>query len=218
MTYRDSNNGSKDGAGQESGAPGGRGWHSRGYLPHYDSSEKIQHVTVHLADSLPKSAILKVDERIQALPDVERLVERRRRLHDYIDAGQGSCVLKEPELAEVVQNAFLHFHGERYRLQAWVVMPNHFHVLFQPLAPHSMAEIVASWKRFTAPEIKKWLRARRESGDPGPIWHREYWDRYIRNAKHFDDVVAYIHDNPVKAGLCVDQKSWKWSSARGYAA
>lgn len=97
-------------------------------------------------------------------------------------------------------------------------MPNHFHVLFQPLVPHPMAEIVASWKRFTATEIKKWLRARRESGDPGPIWIREYWDRYIRNAKHFDDVVAYIHDNPVKAGLCVDQKSWKWSSARGYAA
>lgn len=116
MTYRDSNNGSNDGAGQESGAPGGRGWHSRGYFPHSDRPEKIQHVTVHLADSLPKLAIEKIDERIQALPEGERLLERRRRLHDYIDAGHGACWLREPELADAVERAFLHFDGERYRL------------------------------------------------------------------------------------------------------
>lgn len=224
MTLPVNNHESNDGAGRETGAPGGRGWHSRGYLPHYDNPQKIQHVTVHLADSLPKSAIEKIDELLEAVPEGERLVERRRRLHAYVDAGHGACILKEPELAEMIERAFLHFDGERYRLHAWVVMPNHFHVLFQPLAPYSMSEIVASWKRFTATEIKKWLRARQESGDPesalldGPMWHREYWDRYIRNAKHFDDAVAYIHINPVKAGLCADQKSWKWSSAREYVA
>jgi REP element-mobilizing transposase RayT len=214
---------------------------------------------VHLADSLPKSAIERIDQMIEALPDQERAVERRRRLHEWIDAGHGSCILRQPESARIVEGAFHHFDGERYRLFAWVVMPNHFHVLFQPIGDCSMAEIVASWKRYTATEIKKWLRARQESGDPGnaalprgivpdltgarqesgdpgnaalprgsisaskhvsrflsgdfPIWPREYWDRYIRNKKHFNDVIAYIHENPVKAKLCQSPEQWCFSSA-----
>jgi REP element-mobilizing transposase RayT len=93
-----------------------------------------------------------------------------------------------------------------------------------------MAKIVASWKRFTATEIKKLLRARQESarqesGDPGstnlrigssePLWPREYWDRYIRNEKHLRATIAYIEQNPVKAGLCSNASEWRWSSASG---
>jgi hypothetical protein len=60
--------------------------------------------------------------------------------------------------------------------------------------------------------------ANTEIRDPGtaaksPLWHPEYWDRYIRNEKHFDDVVDYIHMNPVKAGFCRKPADWKWSSA-----
>ena len=53
-----------------------RGWHTRGYLPHFDSPNRIQHVTVHLADSLPKSAIERVDQMVEAMPDRERRIER----------------------------------------------------------------------------------------------------------------------------------------------
>jgi len=69
-------------------------WRSRGYLPHFDSPEYIQHVTVHLADSLPKSAIERIDQMLEALPNEQRTIERRRRLHDWVDAGHGSCLLR----------------------------------------------------------------------------------------------------------------------------
>ena len=205
-----------------------RGWSSRGYLPHFDSPDRIQHVTVHLVDSLPKSAIERVDQMIEAMPDGERAIERRKRLHDWIDAGHGACYLEDVECAKLVEDAFLFFDGERYRLYAWVVMPNHFHVLFQPINGWSMAKIVASWKKFTSTEIKKVLRARhenarRESGDPGganlrigisePLWPREYWDQYIRNEEHLRATIAYIEQDPVKAGLCGDASDWRWSSA-----
>ena len=219
------------GARRESGDPAGvRGWHSRGYLPHFDSPDHVQHVTVHLADSLPKSVIERVDQMIEAMPDRERTIERRKRLHDWIDAGHGACYLKDAECAKVVQDAFLYFNEERYHLYAWVVMPNHFHVLFQPIKGWSMAKIVASWKRFTATEIKIVLRARQESarqesGDPGsanlrigisePLWPQEYWDRYIRNEQHLQSTIEYIQQNPVKAGLCVNIADWQWSSASG---
>ena len=214
---------------QESGDPRElRGWHSRGYLPHFDSPNRIQHVTVHLADSLPKSAIERVDQMIEAMPDGERQIERRKRLHEWIDAGHGACYLGDAECAKVVEDALLYFNDERYHLYAWVVMPNHFHVLFQPINDWSMAEIVASWKRFTSTEIKKVLRARmeearQESGDPGsanlrigisePLWPREYWDRYIRNEKHLQAVITYIELNPVKVALCANAADWQWSSA-----
>jgi len=179
---------------------------------------------VHLADSLPKSAIERIDQMIGALPDEQRAVERRRRLHEWIDAGHGACVLSHDHCAKTVQDAFLHLDGQRYRLFAWMVMPNHFHVLFQPWNGWSMAKIVASWKKFTGRQLKAWIRANQEICVPGnaalpscesPLWHHEYWDRYIRNEKHFRDVVNYIEDNPVKAGLCKDPSQWKWSSAYG---
>ncbi|MCL5460243.1 hypothetical protein M3M33_16520, partial [Loigolactobacillus coryniformis] len=51
-------------------------------------------------------------------------------------------------------------------------------------------------------------------GVPGTaLWMREYWDRYIRNAAHFDAVRAYIEANPVAAGLCDRPSDWPWSSA-----
>jgi hypothetical protein len=54
----------------------------------------------------------------------------------------------------------------------------------------------------------------RQSGEPAPsIWHPEFWDRFIRNDHHFASALAYIHNNPVKAGLVALPEDWPWSSA-----
>jgi REP element-mobilizing transposase RayT len=205
---------------QENGDPRGnprddsRGavWHSRGYLPHFDGAEVTQHVTFHLADSLPKAAILRLEAGLKDLPPEERDVERRKRVEAWIDAGHGSCVLREPGIAEMVQESLLAFDSRRYRLLAWVMMPNHVHVLFQPINGWTVSTIVASWKKFTAHKICDNLRERGER--PGaPVWHREYWDRYIRDQRHFAQAISYIHQNPVKAGLVARAEDWRWSSA-----
>lgn len=208
--------------------PQRRGWFSRGYLPHYDAEALIQHVTVHLADSLPKIAIERIEHSLDGMPEDRRKIERRKRLHEWIDAGHGSCMLRHPDIAAMVQNTFLHFDHERYHLHAWVVMPNHIHVLFQPINGWSLAKIVASWKKFTARGIGDYARsANQEIGAPGApgndnprigmgkgkaVWHREYWDRYIRNERHYEQTVSYIHNNPVVAGLIARAGDWSWSS------
>ena len=110
---------------------GSAGWHSRGYMPHFDSPFAIQHVTYHLADSLPAHALAAIDDDLRDVPQSQRDVEKRRRLQAWVDAGHGSCVLHHPEVAEMVQMSFLHFDGVRYRLLAWVIMPNHVHALVQ---------------------------------------------------------------------------------------
>src|SRR5207302_7550116 len=78
-------------ANPEIGVPGGGpGWHSRGYLPHFDTAEATQHVTFHLADSLPKDLLDRMEAELRALPEKRREVERRKRIEAWIDAGHGS--------------------------------------------------------------------------------------------------------------------------------
>ena len=171
-------------------------WHSRGYLPHFDNAAAIQHVTFHLADSLPESVLVRLEQEIRCLPSEIQDAERRKRRDAWIDAGHGSCIMREPPVARIVQNAFLFFDGQRYRLLAWVVMPNHVHVLFQPVNGWTVAKIVASWKKFTATKIcspalpgNATLRsgesktANREIGDPrGKTANREIGDPGLKTA------------------------------------
>jgi putative transposase len=188
-----------------------RGWHSRGYLPHFDSNDVVQHVTFHLADSLPKETTERLLAKNQQLDPSRRDIEKRRTLEAPVDAGHGTCWLRRPDCARIVQDALLHFDGERYRMVAWVVMPNHVHALFQTLPGWSMNTVVGSWKTYTANAIGRLVR---QPDKPLPrIWHPEFWDRFIRDQKHFATALAYIHNNPVKAGLATRPEDWPWSSA-----
>jgi len=183
-------------------------------LPHFESTEVTQHVTFHLADSLPQTVLLRLEAELKTFPAEKREVERRKRVEAWIDAGHGSCTLRKPSIAGMVQGSLLTFDSERYRLLAWVVMPNHVHVLFQPIEGWTVAKIVAAWKKFTARKIcddrrlekrhsGEWRSRDSGEGPIAPVWHREYWDRFIRNQRHFEQAVEYIHQNPVKAGLVV---------------
>ncbi len=62
-------------ANREIGAPG---WHSRGYLPHFESSDVTQHVTFHLADSLPQTTLLRLESELKFLSAEKRATERRK--------------------------------------------------------------------------------------------------------------------------------------------
>jgi putative transposase len=106
-------------ANREIGVPGG--WHSRGYLPHFEGDEVTQHVTFHLADSLPQAVMLRLDAELKTLPAGKREAERRKRVDEWIDAGRGSCILREASIAAMVQGSLLAFDSQRYRMLAWVV-------------------------------------------------------------------------------------------------
>lgn len=185
-----------------------KGWHSRGYLPHFDSAETIQLITFRQADSLPEHQVqiwnALVSKR-NALPQSER---RRlvKLLDTYLDAGHGSAVFREDFPADLMQNALLHFDAKRYHLHAWVVMPNHVHVLVELNCGYGLSKITHSWKSFVGHELKEWTL--------GPLWQEDYYDRFIRNEEHYHRAVEYIECNPVSAGLCKTPGDWRFSSAR----
>lgn len=184
------------------------GWYSRGYLPHWDHPGMIQSINFRLADSLPATAVARWEAEIKARHERKGDVELRRRIEEYLDAGHGQCWLKGPRFAELVEGALLHFDGERYRLLAWCVMLNHVHVLIETKEGFPMEELLHSWKSFTGHRANRILK--RE----GEFWQREYLDRFVRNAEHYEKVIAYIEENPVKAGLAKIKTDWTWSSAK----
>jgi REP element-mobilizing transposase RayT len=197
-------------------------WHSRGYLPHFEGGQYVQALTFRLHDSLPKKIVdewrheLTVElattaHTTPATPGVATLQDRietelRRRIFAYEDAGHGACYLRDPHVAGIVQNALLYFDAQRYRLIAWCVMPNHVHVVIEPIVPHLLSDIEHSWKSFTAKAANKHLCRK------GAFWMREYYDRYIRNPAHLASAINYTEDNPVKAGLVASKTQWRWSS------
>jgi putative DNA methylase len=182
-------------------------WHPRGRLPHFEAGEVPQHITFRLHDSLPRELLARWQDELARLPEDEQALERRKRIEAALDAGHGACWLRDPHIAELVEQSLLHFDGERYALHAWCVMPNHVHVLVTPLHGNSLSSILHGWKSFTAKE------ANRRLGREGPFWMEEYFDRAIRDENHFRRVVEYIGNNPVKAGLCPEPSAWRWSSA-----
>lgn len=185
-----------------------KGWYSRGYLPHLDTPELFQAVTFRLKDSLP-AAVTEATE--PAFPTPETVFDarspRRQAVEDALDAGYGSCILGDPRAAAVMRDALLAFQGTRYRLTEWVVMPNHVHALLQPQPGHGLPGILHSWKSYTAKRINGLM------GRTGPLWQREYFDRYVRDETHYETVAAYIRSNPVKAGLVERAEDWPFGSA-----
>ncbi len=172
---------------------------SKRFLPHYDAANKLQVITYRLADSLPQS----VNSQFQNLDNIQY----RKGVDDCLDKGYGACLLTKEYNAQIVVDAWKFFDEQRYDLIAYVVMPNHVHLLIKVFNDWPLAKVIHSWKSYTAHEISKY-----ESFN-GHLWQREYWDRFIRDENHFAKVVQYIHENPVKAGLVDNAEDWRWSSA-----
>jgi type I restriction enzyme R subunit/putative DNA methylase len=187
------------------------GWYSRGYLPHFDSGKVVQSVTFRLADSLPQEKLKSLEKQLDGVPKTHAERGRRVAIEKWLDAGMGCCVLGYPEIAALVQEALLHFDGERYLLFAWCIMPNHVHLLLEPMI--SLVTIMQRLKSWTARVCKVKAGALGIAVPEFEFWMREYWDRFIRHEEHFQQAIWYIHENPVKAGLCNAPEEWRWSSA-----
>jgi len=183
------------------------GWHSRGYLSHFDGGSIPQAITFRLFDSLPKAVLEEWSLELESQPSEPIDKEMRKRIASYLDQGHCNCYLKDSRVAAIVQNAILFFDKERYPLSAWVVMPNHVHLVTTPLPGKPLAGIIQSLKSFTANEANKLLER------TGTFWMPDYFDRYIRNQKHLATAIAYVENNPVKAGLCNRAEDWPFGSA-----
>lgn len=192
--------------------------HCRNYLPHIEN-QQLQMITFRLCDSVPKDVIQQWKDALDGLqasslqkkntsPNKQDEARRLLKLLDkYEDAGYGQCYLRDARAAEIVRDALFYYDQVKYEVISWCIMPNHVHVLISLLKVVSLSEILHSWRSFSSNEINKLFNRK------GQLWMPEYFDRYIRDQEHFNNVVNYIHNNPVKAGLVDDPTHYRWSSA-----
>ena len=170
-------------------------------LPHWEQDGRTYFMTFRLGDSVPAELLTRWtaerDTWLQHHPkpwsaETENEYHERftHAMERWLDLGHGECLLRDPANAEIVAGALRFFDGSRVTQIAWVVMPNHVHVLFTLHSGWTLEEISTSWKTFTAREIHKRL------GRQGHLWMRDYHDRLIRNPKHLENCILYIRNNP----------------------
>jgi|GEM_PF-9953 len=196
-------------------------------LPHWQQDIVLCFVTWRLADALPQSVLDELEEKKTAwlkasehrsgsgdtpVPGIDththigdksvpspsardfyaRLTAEEE---NALNAGHGSCLLRDPRFARCVETALLHDDGARYDLVAYAVMPNHVHVLVSLKPETTLEAVIRSWKGVSARAINQ------AQGKTGTVWQANYWDRLIRNRRHYEYVRDYILNNPAHARL-----------------
>ncbi len=174
-----------------------------GELPHWQQGDVFYFVTWRLADALPQEKLAQWREqrerwlRLHPRPWADETEEEYHHefsdaMESWLDAGSGDCILREPEVAGEVAGVLRNRDGQDYLLDAFIVMPNHVHVLFRLGKNARLEQVIKAWKGVSARRINQ-MRGRQ-----GKIWQEEYWDRIVRNSKHLAKCRKYIRENPVR--------------------
>ena len=172
---------------------------SRRRLPHLHSIGEPVFITFRLHGSLPAGRVFPQASMTsgQAFLVMDRL------------PGAGRCApvhWRRPEFATLVHRSIQHGAGIDYDLHAWVIMPNHVHLLLTPRT--DMSSFLRRLKGFSSRAANRLL------GRTGqPFWQDESYDHQVRTPKEFRNIERYIVTNPVSAGLVARIEDWAWSSA-----
>jgi putative transposase len=186
-------------------------------LPHYQPQEATYFITYRLHGSIPVSKIKELKEEQQLIKKINKNLNEEqvldlhanyfRKFDRELDKSLNEPYrLKKDEIASVVSES-LHFNDRKeYELWCFTIMPNHVHVLLTLLEKSlPLYALLQKHKRFTAWQCN--LKLNRN----GSFWHKESYDHVIRNNRSFNRIVAYILNNPVKAGLVNRWDEWKWT-------
>jgi len=194
-------------------------------LPHWQPGGVPLFITWRLHGSLPQEVIQQWEVERTAIQKDPRwqdqnsdwALKQSKRLFARLDEQLHQCTqevkwLAQDDIAQLVQRTFHAYSGTFYTLYAYVIMPNHVHVLLLPLEnpatrlPFSLAIITQRLKGSTAREANSLLNRTGQS-----FWARESYDHWVRNPQEMERIIAYIVNNPVKANLVNDFQAWPWT-------
>lgn len=203
-------------------------------LPHWQPDGAVFFITFRLANSLPVQVIQELEAQRERERETIRAqlsgARQRQELYDLdkkyfgrFDSWLDRCVegsprwLAKEKIAEVVAHEIHALDGERYRLIACCIMPNHVHLVidtaeysFKPThqgttAPYPLTDTLKRLKGRTARFCNQAL------GRSGPFWHHESYDHVVRDERECERIIWYVLYNPVKAGLAEKWEDWKFS-------
>jgi REP element-mobilizing transposase RayT len=188
---------------------------TRGKLPHWEVADGRYFITVRCADSLPHTIVDRLREIHESLrqiePQSDQFVALQRRyfqtMGKHLDAGVGACRLRDPRAAQIVMAELDGLIEWDIAVPHFSIMPNHWHAMLAPHKEcgHTLSEIIRRVKGRTSRAINSVFETH------GAFWQREWFDRWMRNDAEYDRCVAYIQNNPVKAGLARTLGEHRWT-------
>ena len=168
-------------------------------LPHIHAIGQPIFVTFRLYGSLPVGREFPKESMTsgEAFVAMDRLLDTAR---------FGPIHLQRPEIAGLVRGSIQHCGQASCDLHAWVIMPNHVHLL---LTPHTnVSSLLCSLKGYSARQANRLLVCTGQL-----FWQNESYDHLVRDGEEFERIERYIVNNPVKAGLAESAEKFRWSSA-----
>ena len=160
-------------------------------LPHIDAFGYYQFLTFRTNES--------VDAYVSKLLDDTELTSglKQYKIDDYLDTSKNGAYLND-DILEYMYDFLIQNDKIIYELVSFVVMPNHIHVLFKQIKP--ISDTVKVLKAKSAKDINALLKK------SGKFWASDYYDKVIRDEKHFEKVYNYIQNNALKAGLDIKSR------------
>ncbi len=198
-------------------------------LPHYQSPGATLFVTIRLAGSLPVSVLIELQAEVERVErELARILDPAERARQtYIEqrtqfgrwdrwldmAESGPHWLGQPEIAQLLTDSLHFLNGKHYKLDAFCIMSNHAHIVFEPLLQADgsycpLAKTMHSLKLYTA------RRANLLLGRNGQFWDHERYDHEVRDENEWRRIVEYVVNNPVKAGIVKEWQDWPWTYVR----
>jgi REP element-mobilizing transposase RayT len=160
-------------------------------LTHIDALNNYQFITFRTAASVDSYVKKIMNETNTTTSQIQYNLDK------YLDRSQNGAILNNTVLSHLHRYLLLE-DQKLYDLVSFCIMPNHVHILFKQLKP--LDTTIKTIKGKSAIEINKIL------GSSGKFWASEYFDKVIRDEKHFDVVYRYIQNNPIKAGLIESER------------
>ena len=201
-------------------------------LPHWQPPGATLFFTWRLHGSLPQEALQRLlaeREQLERQPlrrgetEQERASRHNKLIFAQFDemlgqATHGPRWLGEPHVAQLMTDAFFHHNGQWYDLIAFVVMPNHVHVVLRPMEIQQdtgkepqfvpISKITQGLKGYVAREANRWLDHTGQT-----FWQDESYDHWVRDEAELARIVTYLESDPVRWGLVARPEDWRWSSA-----
>lgn len=159
---------------------------SKRFLPHINAIGYYQFVTFRTYDSL--------DDFVFRVRQKEKINEKQKEylIDRYLDGSKAGTYLNGEVLIHL-KEYLLRKDKTLYDLIAFSIMPNHVHMIFRQ--NEDLSTIMRQIKGATAYSINKILNKK------GAFWEENYYDKVIRDEKHFEIVYEYVKNNALKAGL-----------------
>ena len=190
-------------------------------LPHYQPKDGTFFITLRLAFDIPEKYLLALNHYRETLRNnyaksenaslAKEIIKKKAFAYEdelFDKCGNGIILTNNPA-AGIITDKLLEMNEDFFYLYAFTIMPNHLHMLIRPLerdgSQVGMSNIIKTFKGSTARMINLALERQ------GQLWFREYHDHWIRSQQELVNVIDYIRNNPVQAGLAKDARYWQWT-------